>query len=136
MVASNGVLVYVRTENHHAIAIARYPDGRTAQITSPDVPELRDMAVSPDGQNIAFVEGSPHAGIQTHKTETGGYPQPLTDNPHDAGPRWIDNDTIAFTRTDEHNVPSIYVVSRDGGPATRLVVGRRLLASGRGNVQT
>jgi hypothetical protein len=127
-VAADGMLFYVRAENHHPIAVARFPDGKTVQLTSPDLPGLRDLSASPNGETIAFVE--PQAGIRTHKTETGGYPQPLTDNPRDDGPRWLDDETIAFTRTDEHDVPSVYVVSRHGGPATRVVAGKRLLAAG------
>ena len=132
--ALDGTLVYMRVVDHHGVVMARLPDGRTVQVTSPTLPGVRMAIVSPDGKHVAFVEAGPHPGIHVRSVLDPGFPTEVSDSARDFMPQWVDNDTIAFTRNGEDETPAVYTVSREGGTPHLELRSRFEIAARRGEL--
>jgi tricorn protease len=78
---------------------------------------LRDVKISPDGQQIAFT----YKGDIYKVATTGGAATRLTTQPsYEAVPIWSpDSKQIAFT-SDRNGGSDIYIMNADGGQASRL----------------
>jgi Tol biopolymer transport system component len=124
----------MRTDKGHGVIMARTPDGRTVQVTPPTLPGVRMAVVSPNGHHVAFVEGAPHPGIHVRSVLDPGYATEVSDDPRDFMPQWVDDDTLAFTRTGDDEVPAVYVVSRDGGTPRLELRSRFEVAARRGEL--
>jgi predicted Ser/Thr protein kinase len=132
--ALDGTLVYTRVDKGHAVVMARTPDGRTVQVTPPTLPGVRSAIVSPDGKHVAFIEAAPHAGIHVRAVLDPGYVTEVSDSARDMLPQWIDNETLAFTRTGDDETPAVYVVSREGGTPRLELRSRFEVAARRGEL--
>lgn len=78
---------------------------------------LRDVAISPDGQTIAFTY---KGDIYTVPVSGGEARQITTGDSYDASPVWSrDGNRIVF-RSDRHGSDDLFIVSRRGGTPTRL----------------
>ena len=89
-----------------------------AQSAPPDAPVwLRNPAISPDGQTIAFT----WKGDIYRVPSAGGAAVPLsTHEAHDTQPVWShDGRTIAFA-SDRHGNFDVFIMPASGGPARRL----------------
>ncbi len=106
-----------------------------AQIAPEDVIRLRTVgavAISPDGQNIAYSVTSPRSDAEGPGRAFselfvmpygGGEPVQITERPQAAGaPQWLPDGRLAFvTRVaDQHDMVQVYAVGPTGGDLERL----------------
>ena len=130
-------LVWVRYEHGHAVLVAG-GDGPATQLTDPQFGSISEVAMSPDGDVVAFRSGPPHVGIYTMPVHSGAAVQRISDDEHDHAPVWVGDDQLVFTRYDDHQVPTVFTAASDGamprplpGPGRTAIAGRehRLLVA-------
>jgi len=101
------------------------PGGAITPIIVPEGSEIiREPAVSPDGERIAFVRyGGNRDGQEIWlAAATGTDPRALVTGSADGSPAWTAGGTyVAFSRFGRGSVPGIYIVPPGGGMPQRIV---------------
>ena len=93
-----------------------------------ELPALSVPAISPDGQQIAYVHAQPDAETMEQRSHIevvpfdGGAARRLTAGPRDGSPVWSpDGATVAFLRPPEEGKPAqVWLIETAGGEARRL----------------
>jgi len=110
-------IVFVQKGVDHPTLVIRNPDGTTREITDKGTASV-EPAFDPDGTHVVFravakglfvVDTTPYA------------PQPLTDDPADRLPRFLDADRVVFNRNDADQRPFVWIVPVRGGAPTRAI---------------
>ena len=124
-VGVDGMLAWTRAAGTGRIVVVRAGDQEIA-LTRPELGLVNELAISPDGAQVAFVVKGDQPGIYVVRVTTDMAPIRVTDSPANARPTWIDAATLAFVETADDGTPSVYVAPADGGTVRRVALSRNL----------
>ncbi len=116
----DGVLAYVRVDGARQQIMLLAPGHPSRELVAGDGVHYSDLALSADGERLAYVMGDPkRPGIYLATVRTVALPNRLTTDATDATPVFV-GDQIVFTRRDPDGLPHLMRVGLDGSDVTRV----------------
>ena len=125
----NGRLAWVRVTDEGSFLVLREPDGRTRQLTNPELGRVSGPSFDSTGTRLTFMVAGRSSGVHVHLIDDVSPPQQLSHDAADESPTFTRDGRVVFHRWDEAGRPALYVVSVDGGEPVRTGRGPRFILS-------